>query len=143
MIDFLGQLLGSLALISNATESRYQPNFEEINYLLMTPVGNVSIPLHESTLLWANAMFNWNLKVVVVVTGWTTDLNYTNGAAGVIYEAYRARGDSNFIVLDTARYIDTLYTWSAFNTQLLGDYLGDALADLIGLVPLDRIHLIG
>jgi pancreatic lipase-related protein 2 len=111
--------------------------------LLVTPFENVSIPLLEPDRLWSNAMFNRDLKVVIMVSGWTTDINFTIDSAAGIYEAYKARGDSNFILLDSARYIDTLYTWSAFNTQRLGDYLGKALADLVGLVPLGKIHLIG
>jgi hypothetical protein len=110
-------LQGSLALISNGTESRYQPQYEEINYLLVTPFENVSIPLLEPDRLWSNAMFNRDLKVVIMVSGWTTDINFTIDSAAGIYEAYKARGDSNFILLDSARYIDTLYTWSAFNNQ--------------------------
>jgi pancreatic lipase-related protein 2 len=93
--------------------------------------------------LWSNNLFNPKLNVVVMVTGWTTDINETIDSASMIYESYKARSDSNFILLDSARYIDTLYTWSAFNTKQLGDYLGEALAKLIDFVPLDKIHVIG
>jgi hypothetical protein len=78
-----------------------------------------------------------------MVTGWTTDINETIDSASTIYEGYKARGDSNFILLDSARYVDTLYTWSAFNTNQLGEYLGDALAELVNLIPLAKIHVIG
>lgn len=47
--------------------------------------------------------------------------------------------------MDPAKYIDTFYTWSAFNTQKIGKNLGRALANIVLLsnYPKENIHLIG
>lgn len=42
-----------------------------------------------------------------------------------------------------AAYIDTLYTWSAFNTELIGQYISQALEILVQNHPASKIHLIG
>lgn len=47
-------------------------------------------------------------------------------------------------VLDTAAFVDTLYAWSAFNTQAIGNYVALALQMLVNSsFPLDKIHVIG
>lgn len=114
-----------------------------MNYVLLTQDENVSIPINEPTKLWKHEKFDPAKKVVILVTGWTSDIEDENSAASGIWEAYEARGDTNFILIDTARYVDTLYAWSAFNTQELGRGLGMGLAELINVVPLGNIHLIG
>lgn len=92
-----------------------------MNYVLITADGdNISVPILKPLLLWKHDKFDPKRKVVVLVTGWTTDINATNEAADVLAEAYKSRGDVNFILIDTARYVDTLYAWSAFNTNELG-----------------------
>jgi predicted lipoprotein len=78
-----------------------------------------------------------------MITGWNTDINETNDAASSLWEAFKSRGDSNFILIDTARYVDTLYAWSAFNTQELGKAVGKGLAELINYFPLKNIHVMG
>lgn len=45
--------------------------------------------------------------------------------------------------VDSATYIDTLYTWSAFNTEAIGKKIGEALVILIRTYPIENIHLIG
>lgn len=134
---------GSIALsANNATESYIQPKISEMNYVLITESENISIPINDSIKLWAHEKFNPQAKVVILVTGWTTDINETNSAADVLYDAYKTR-NVNFVLIDTARYVDTLYAWSAFNTQELGEGLGKGLAELISFVPLENIHLMG
>ena len=127
----------------NTTEPYKQPKVEEMNYVLLTESENISIPITESVRLWQHEKFDPKKKVVVMVTGWTTDIDNENTAASSLWEAYKLRGDSNFILIDTARYVDTLYTWSAFNTADLGVGLGKGLAELINFVPLENIHLMG
>lgn len=39
--------------------------------------------------------------------------------------------------------MDTLYTWSAFNTEEIGKVIADSLAYLIKTYPIEKIHLIG
>lgn len=111
--------------------------------MLLTESENISIPVTESVRLWAHEKFDPKKKVVVMVTGWTTDIKEENTAADELFKAYKSRGDNNFILIDTARYVDTLYAWSAFNTRQLGEAVGKGLAELINYVPLENIHLMG
>uniref|UniRef100_A0A182J5J4 NEDD8-activating enzyme E1 catalytic subunit n=1 Tax=Anopheles atroparvus TaxID=41427 RepID=A0A182J5J4_ANOAO len=133
----------SVALLSNATASENSVNITDMNYILMTEDNNVTIPLLESDDLWMNELFNKSCDTVILVTGWTSNVNEPNRAIDTIYNAYKARGGYNFVVIDTAEYVDTLYTWSAFNTNDLGKGLADGLKGLIKYVPLEKIHLIG
>lgn len=133
----------SVALLSNATASENSVNITDMNYILMTEDNNVTIPLLESDDLWKNELFNKSYDTVILVTGWTSNVNEPNRAIDTIYNAYRERGGYNFVVIDTAEYVDTLYTWSAFNTNDLGEGLADGLKGLIQYVPLEKIHLIG
>lgn len=114
-----------------------------MNYVLLTDAENISIPIMESIKLWKHEKFDPKKQVVVLVTGWTTDIDEKNSAASALWAAYKARGDTNFVLIDTARYVDTLYAWSAFNTQELGTGLGKGLAELVKVVPLEKIHLMG
>lgn len=48
--------------------------------------------------------------------------------------------------IDTAKFVDTLYTWSAFNTEEIGKLIAVALQELIAVYPnypIENIHLIG
>lgn len=137
-------VLGSIALAAgNSTESYKQPKIEEMNYVLLTESENISIPITDSTMLWKHEKFDAKKKTVIMVTGWTSDIKDENTAASALWEAYKSRGDTNFVLIDTARYVDTLYAWSAFNTQELGKGLGKGIAQLINVVPLESIHLMG
>lgn len=49
----------------------------------------------------------------------------------------------NHQVFDTSNFIDTLYTWSAFNTEGVGKIIGGAVAELSNVVDVEGIHLIG
>ncbi|XP_050091075.1 phospholipase A1-like [Anopheles aquasalis] len=133
----------SVALLSNATQSENSVNITDMNYVLMTEDDNVTIPLLESDDLWSHDQFNKKFNTVILVTGWTSNINEPNRAIDTIFNAYKARGGYNFVVIDTAEYVDTLYTWSAFNTNDLGKGLADGLQGLIKYVPLEKIHLIG
>lgn len=46
-------------------------------------------------------------------------------------------------VFDTSDFVDSLYTWSAFNTEGVGKIVGAAIAELSYVVDVDGIHLIG
>lgn len=128
---------------NNAILSPKQPTLAEMNYVLLTESENVTVPMNDSLRLWQHPLFNVNEKVVVLVTGWTTNPDEDNDTADLFYRAYRSRGPVNFILIDTAKYVDTLYAWSAFNTQLLGAGLGKGLADLVQYVPVENIHIMG
>ncbi|CRK86233.1 CLUMA_CG000039, isoform A [Clunio marinus] len=127
----------------NSTMPYKQPKLEEMNYVLMTDTENISIPVTESLRLWRHEKFDPQKKVVVMVTGWNSDIDEENSAADGLWAAYRSRGDTNFVLIDTARYVDTLYAWSAFNTMDLGHGLGLGLTELADVVPIDNIHVMG
>lgn len=137
--------VGSIVLAANnGTQPLYnQPKIEDMNYVLLTDKENISVPITESGKLWQHEKFDPQKKVVVMVTGWNSDIDSENTAASALWQAYMARGDTNFVLIDTARYVDTLYTWSAFNTADLGVGLGKGLAELIRYVPLENIHVMG
>lgn len=42
-----------------------------------------------------------------------------------------------------AGYVDTLYSWSAFNTEEIGNVIANSLEILIKSYPIENIHLIG
>uniref|UniRef100_A0A182MNQ1 Uncharacterized protein n=1 Tax=Anopheles culicifacies TaxID=139723 RepID=A0A182MNQ1_9DIPT len=92
----------SVALLSNATASENSVNITDMNYILMTEDNNVTIPLLESDDLWINELFNKSYDTVILVTGWTSNVNEPNRAIDTIYSAYKARGGYNFVVIDTA-----------------------------------------
>ncbi|XP_053684141.1 vitellogenin-1-like [Sabethes cyaneus] len=133
----------SIAGSTNATESENSVNITEMNYVLLTEKENVTIPLLESDDLWSHELFNDSSETVILVTGWTTNIKGLNKAIDTIYKAYQARGGYNFVVIDTSDYVDTLYTWSAFNTNDLGKGLAQGLEELINYVQSSSIHLIG
>uniref|UniRef100_A0A336LE83 CSON009080 protein n=1 Tax=Culicoides sonorensis TaxID=179676 RepID=A0A336LE83_CULSO len=133
----------SIAIAANATKPFRTPNASELNYVLLTGDENITFPLTNSIELWRHPSFDPKKKTVVLITGWTTDINETNTAVDLLSEAYTARGDTNFVFIDTARYVDTLYAWSAFNTQELGEAIGEGLALLAELIPNENIHVIG
>lgn len=47
------------------------------------------------------------------------------------------------VFIDTAGFVDTLYTWSALNTEEIGNAIADSLRLLIETYPIENIHLIG
>lgn len=135
---------GSIALSAdNSTMPYKQPNISEMNYVLIKESENISVPITDSLKLWKHEKFDAKAEVIILVTGWTTDINATNTCSDILYQAYKARGNYNFILIDTALYVDTLYAWSAFNTKELGEGLGKGLAELIEFVPVENIHVMG
>lgn len=115
-----------------------------MSYVLKIDNQNISVPLKDPEKLWTLKEFNPELPLVLVVTGWTTNFNDTeNPALDKIYAAYRCRGNVNFVTVDTSAYVDTLYSWSAFNTEEIGEIVADSLKHLIKTYPIEKIHLIG
>lgn len=47
------------------------------------------------------------------------------------------------LAVDSGTYVDTLYSWSALNTEAIGEKIGEGLALLSESYPLEKIHLIG
>lgn len=128
----------------NAITPKYTPNINEMNFMLITPDNiNITVPLKYPQILWNHPEFRMHWKVVILITGWNSNINNTNEAMDTLYEAYRCRDDYNFIVIDTSNFIDSLYTWSAFNTKTVGQIIGQAIYGLSEYIPIKNIHLIG
>lgn len=77
----------------------YKPNMADMNYILKIKDQNISIPLSEPIKLRNLKEFNSTQSVVIMITGWTTNVNKpVNQALDLIYAAYRCRGNVNFLV---------------------------------------------
>lgn len=73
-----------------------------MSYIVHTDGKRIFVPLNEPNKLLELIEFNKTLPLVVLVTGWTTNANDSNNAAlNKVYSAYRCRGNTNFVVIDT------------------------------------------
>lgn len=96
---FLSALLGSSAVSIHAIKPAQTPTIASMQYLLITPDNEqVFVPLDKSQTLWEHKRFRMNWKVVIVVTGWNSNINITNEALETLYEAFRCRDNYNFVV---------------------------------------------
>ncbi|XP_030386745.1 vitellogenin-1-like [Scaptodrosophila lebanonensis] len=134
--------LCSTALSSQTIKSKVTPNIEEMNFQLRTACNKYNYPLLKADGMWRSPEFDAKKKVVIMATGWTTTINDTD-AIDLISQAYNCRGDVNFVAVDAASFVDTLYTWSAFNTEEIGQSIAKGLVRLLEIVPVENIHLIG
>lgn len=135
---------GSTAVGVQAVKPIITPNIKSMKYLLITPDNEeIFVSLSNSKALWDHPRYRMSWKLVVVVTGWNSNINVTNEALETLYEAYRCRDNYNFVIIDTAQFVDTLYTWSAFSTKPVGQIIGEALVNLTKYVDLEDVHLIG
>ncbi|XP_031628399.1 vitellogenin-1-like [Contarinia nasturtii] len=136
----------SAALNSNSVfvKAKFTPKIESMSFILRTKDAHISIPINNPNALWNHTEFNSSNPLTIFVTGWKTNLKHdVSTAQDTMSAAYLCRGNVNFVTLDTAAYIDTLYSWSAFNTETIGECLSNALQSLITRYPLEKIHLIG
>lgn len=163
---------GSLALSAQAVEPRITPNISDLSYVLKIKDVRIEVPLSEPERLWSLSEFDRKLPLVMMITGWTTDAdNSYNPALDSIYAAYRCRGNVNFVTVDTGeflvlqylrfiyifqiwisiqflfvflgKFLQTLYSWSAFNTEAIGAAIAESLRILTQNYPIENIHLIG
>ncbi|XP_034485363.1 vitellogenin-1 [Drosophila innubila] len=132
----------SQALSSNKIKSKFTPDITKMNFQLRTACVRTSFPLLEAEKMWNSPSFDPTKRVVILATGWTTQVNDTE-TIDKMAQAYNCRGDSNFVALDAASFVDTLYSWSAFNTDEIGLHLAHGLVKLLDVVSVDKIHLIG
>lgn len=133
----------SAAVHVKAITPSITPNVHEMNFEMLTRnKENITIPLLNPEELWNHRMFKQDWDVVLLITGWNSNINETNDALDVLFAAYRLR-KTNFVVFDTGHFVNSLYTWSAFNTEGVGRIIGEALAQLSNHVDTSRIHLIG
>uniref|UniRef100_A0A6B2ELX5 Putative vitellogenin n=1 Tax=Phlebotomus kandelakii TaxID=1109342 RepID=A0A6B2ELX5_9DIPT len=137
----------SLAIATDNNLSRDEkdkPDYRNLSMVLYDNKENASFALTDMEKLVNHPSFKKNAPVVILVTGWLSNKeNSTNEAAVAIYSAYKCRGDSNFLFVDTADYITTLYSWSALNTEDVGEILAPAINVLTKYVDLSKFHLIG
>lgn len=71
-----------------------------MSYVLKAKNKNISVPLDSPEELWSLKEFDPKLPLVMVITGWTTNFNDTeNPTLDKIYDAYRCRGNVNFVVV--------------------------------------------
>lgn len=64
----------------------------------MTTSGNFSYTMDKAHLIVENPAFNSNWNTTIFSAGWETSFNGTNTALCSIYNAYKRRGNNNFIV---------------------------------------------
>ncbi|XP_075156210.1 vitellogenin-1-like [Haematobia irritans] len=131
----------SIYLESDKINPRISPNISDMWFQLRTPCHNVSFNVQEAEKILESPHFDLNKKVVVFVSGWTTTLNSSSVAH--LAKAYNCRGDYNFIAVNASDYIDTIYTWSAFNTDEMGRIVAIGLEKLTTKIPMENIHLVG
>ncbi|XP_052849334.1 vitellogenin-1-like [Drosophila gunungcola] len=132
----------SQALASNKIKSKITPDINKMNFQLQTACTKTNFPLTKAEEMWKSPLFDPKKKVVILATGWTTTVNGSD-TIDVFSKAYNCRGDVNFVAVDAARFVDTLYTWSAFNTEEIGENIALGLVKLLDVMPVENIHLIG
>ncbi|EDV35192.1 uncharacterized protein Dana_GF22327 [Drosophila ananassae] len=132
----------SQALANNKIKSKFTPDINLMHFQLRTPCAKINFPLTNPGAMWHSPEFDPKKKVVILATGWTTTVNGSD-TIEVFSKAYNCRGDVNFVAVDAARFVDTLYTWSAFNTEEIGENIALGLVKLLDVMPVENIHLIG
>lgn len=91
---------GSAALSAKAVNPRTLPDIGNMSFVLKTKTKNISVPLTKPEELWANEDFNPELPLVMMITGWTTNINdSSNPTLDKIFAAYKCRGNVNFVVI--------------------------------------------
>ncbi|XP_037937552.1 vitellogenin-1-like [Teleopsis dalmanni] len=132
----------SAALSSETISPKITPNISVMQFQLCTACNKYNYSLLNAEDMWKSPEFDSKKKVVIFATGWTTTIN-DNKAIETMAKAYNCRGDVNFVALDAGRFVDTLYTWSAFNTDEIGLNLAKGLVKLSKIVSVEKIHLMG
>ncbi|XP_067639517.1 vitellogenin-3-like [Eurosta solidaginis] len=132
----------SRALSSETIRPRITPDLHEMQFQLRTPCKKYNYSLLNADAMWKSSEFDPKKKVVILATGWRTTVNESD-TTDVFAKAYNCRGDVNFVAVDAANFVDTLYTWSALNTDEIGRNIAIGLVELTKIVPVENIHLIG
>ncbi|XP_055915166.1 vitellogenin-1-like [Eupeodes corollae] len=132
----------STLMSSQSVIPKIMPDKNSINFQLMTACNKYTYSVLSPGDLLNNTEFDVTKKTVILVTGWRTTIT-SSKTIEELSKAYICRGDVNFLAIDAASYVDTLFSWSALNTEKIGEYLGESLVKLETVVPLESIHLIG
>lgn len=94
----VSSIKGSTAVSINAVKPSYTPSADEMNFDFITRENQkISVSIENPDLLWNDPKFNRNWNVTLVITGWNSNINRTNIALDVLYQAYRQR-EVNFVV---------------------------------------------
>lgn len=93
------KFIGSAAVSQQSVKPRTTPDIHNMNFILKYNGEDFLIPLTQPELLWTHEKFNKELPLVLFATGWTTNYNESeNSALDTLYEAFRCRGNINFVV---------------------------------------------
>ncbi|XP_011185240.1 vitellogenin-1-like [Zeugodacus cucurbitae] len=125
----------------NQTPDRYTPRLEDINFQLRTPCDNRSYPVKDPSGLQLDPDFNTLRNTILFATGWTTTVSHRHHDG--LSKAYNCRGDTNYLALDVGDYLDTLYSWSAQNTDNIGKYVAQGIQRLSLFMDISKLHLMG
>ncbi|XP_041451416.1 probable phospholipase A1 magnifin [Drosophila obscura] len=121
-------------------QPKITPDMSRMSFLLRTDeCQNVSIPLTKAEKLWETPGFDQDRPTVIFITGWLSNIQNSN--SGPVAKAYSCRNDTNYVLLDAADFIDTLYSWSALNTEAIGKYVAQALLKLNRTYVIDKVHV--
>ncbi|XP_055677531.1 phospholipase A1-like [Lutzomyia longipalpis] len=122
---------------------RYMPNIQNMSFVFYDNGRRIPFHFTELDKLTQYPGFNKDNKLVLFITGWLTKENTENAAARELAKAYACRGNHTFIHLDTEDYLDNLYTWSALNTEEIGQLVAPYVAKLVDYVNFNETHIIG
>ncbi|XP_041450712.1 uncharacterized protein LOC111074106, partial [Drosophila obscura] len=112
--------LCSSTLFMDRVPPKITPDINKMHFQYMTPCHNYSVPLLDAAKLWNHSKFGKGRKVVILATGWTNTVNESSAIA-MMSRAFMCRRDVlHSTIVDAADYVDTLYSWSALNTDLIG-----------------------
>ncbi|KAH8248054.1 hypothetical protein KR038_012015, partial [Drosophila bunnanda] len=123
--------------------SKLVPDMSQMSFLLRSgnDCRNTSIRLDQVEDLFKTPGFNPDQPSVLFITGWRTSINRSN--SGPVAKAYACRNDTNILILDAANFVDTLYSWSALNTEAIGAYVARALLRLNATYVTEQLHIVG
>ncbi|XP_037937553.1 vitellogenin-1-like [Teleopsis dalmanni] len=144
-LEFVSNTINEIciaALFSETIVPKFTPDINLLQFQLCTACNKYNYPLLNAEDMCRSPEFDSKKKVVIFATGWATKVNDSK-AINALAKAYNCRGDVNFVAFDTANFVDTLYTWSALNTDEIGLNLAKGLVKLSNIVPVENIHLIG
>ncbi|XP_037816441.1 vitellogenin-1-like [Lucilia sericata] len=133
--------LCTLYLSSDLIKPLGPSNMDTMSFRLRTPCEEYRFPLTHTEEILLHPNFDVNKKVAIFVTGWMTSSD--DSYVGKMANAFNCRGDYNFLALNSSDAIQTLYSWSAFNTEEVGNQMAQGLAKLVDKIPPENIHLIG
>ncbi|KAH8235926.1 hypothetical protein KR032_010901, partial [Drosophila birchii] len=138
-LNFLCSAIVDLGVV----RSKLVPDMSQMSFVLRTEndCRNTSIRLDRAEDLFKTPGFNPNLPSVLFITGWRTSINSSN--SGPVAKAYACRNDTNILILDAANFVDTLYSWSALNTEAIGLYVARALLRLNATYVTEQLHIVG